>query len=264
MLTRVKRAQEDLLRGLANWRLWHLLGLGEIRRRYARSVLGQFWLTLSTAVMVCALAFVWSTLWKVPLADFMPFVAVSLIIWNMVSGSLGEATTVFISSGPFFLNQGMSFSTAIFALMYRQVIMLLHNLPIIVVVFLVFSVGLRPVALLAFPGFALLLLSLFWLTYVIAVACVRFRDLSQVVQSLLTVAFFITPVLWRPDQIPQSHQHLLAFNPLAALLAVVRDPLLGHAPPLHDWIVAGAFAIGGLMLALPLIGSLQRRIIYWI
>jgi hypothetical protein len=62
----------ELKSGLRYWRLSHLIGLGKIRRRYARSRLGQFWLTLSTAIMVVALGVVWSTLWKVDIRDLMP------------------------------------------------------------------------------------------------------------------------------------------------------------------------------------------------
>ena len=50
----------DIAEGLRNWRIWHLMGTSELRRRYARSRLGQFWLTLSTAITVVTLGAVWS------------------------------------------------------------------------------------------------------------------------------------------------------------------------------------------------------------
>jgi ABC-type polysaccharide/polyol phosphate export permease len=254
----------DLLKGLANWRVSHLMGLGEIRRRYARSKIGQFWLTISTAIMVAALGLVWSWLWKTPLADLMPFIAISVIVWTMITGVLGEAATVFVSAGPIFHNQGMSFSTAIYALVYRHLLIFLHNLPIIAMTMLLFSVPVGPIALLALPGFALLLLALLWAGYLVAIACVRFRDLTQVVQSALTVLFFITPVLWKPDQIPPDKHYLLSLNPFAALLAVVREPLLGQFPTLNDWESAVIFSLGGFVAAMPMVGYCRRRIIYWI
>src|SRR5215467_13539878 len=81
----------DLLKGIDNWRVSHLMGLGEIRRRYARSRIGQFWLTISTGIMVAALGLVWSTLWKMPVEDLLPFVAISLIVWTMITGSIADA-----------------------------------------------------------------------------------------------------------------------------------------------------------------------------
>ena len=55
---------EELVDGLHHWRVWHLLGLNDLRHRYARSTFGQFWLTLSTAVMIGVMAIVWSLLWN--------------------------------------------------------------------------------------------------------------------------------------------------------------------------------------------------------
>jgi ABC-type polysaccharide/polyol phosphate export permease len=254
----------DLLSGIDNWRVSHLMGLGEIRRRYARSRIGQFWLTISTGIMVATLGLVWSTLWKTPVADLLPFIAISLIVWTMISGTLGEATMVFVSAGPIFQNQGMSFSTAIYALVYRHLIIFLHNVPIIVIAIVLFSVPAGGTCLVALAGFGLVVLALVWTSYLVAIACVRFRDLTQVVQNGLTIAFFITPVLWKPDQIPADQHYLLSLNPFAALLAVVREPLLGQLPTVYDWTTAAIFSIGGFVLALPVIGYCQRRIIYWI
>jgi ABC-type polysaccharide/polyol phosphate export permease len=254
----------DLLSGVDNWRLSHLMGLGEIRRRYARSRIGQFWLTISTGIMVAVLGLVWSTLWHLPIAELVPFVAISLIVWTMITGTLGDAATVFPSNGAIFLNQGMSFSTAIYALVYRHLLIFLHNIPIIVATLLIFSVSVGPLALVALLGFGSLVLALVWSSYLVAIACVRFRDLTQVVQNGLLVMFFITPVLWKPDQIPPGEHYLLSLNPFAALLAVVREPLLGQLPTLYDWTAAAIFSIGGFVIALPIIGYCQRRIIYWI
>src|SRR5665213_1368580 len=91
---------KNLVNGLTHWRLSYLIGMGEIRRRYARSRLGQFWLTLSTAIMVGMLGVVWSILWKVPLEHLMPFIAISLILWTLINGVLAEAPTGFVSTGP--------------------------------------------------------------------------------------------------------------------------------------------------------------------
>jgi ABC-type polysaccharide/polyol phosphate export permease len=254
----------DLLRGIGNWRFCHLMGHGEIRRRYARSRIGQFWLTISTGIVVAALGLVWSTLWKQALADLVPFVAISLIVWTMISGTLAEATTLFASTGPIFLNQGMSFSTAIYALVYRHLLIFLHNFPIILIAMLLFSPPAGAICLVALPGFCLLVLALIWTSYMVAIACVRFRDLTQVVQNGLLIALFITPIFWKPDQIPPDKDYLLSLNPFAALLAVVREPLLGQLPAAYDWTIAALFSFGGFVVALPIIGYCQRRIIYWI
>ncbi|WP_316167648.1 MULTISPECIES: hypothetical protein [unclassified Bradyrhizobium] len=77
----------DLGAGLTNWRVSYLMGFGEIRRRYWRSRLGQFRETVSTGVVVAAVGVVRSKLWKVPISELMPFIA----IWQILLASHNEA-----------------------------------------------------------------------------------------------------------------------------------------------------------------------------
>lgn len=261
---RWSRGLEDVAGGVRNWRVSHLMGIGEIRRRYARSRLGQFWVTLSTFIMILTLGVVWSALWGQPVEKLMPYIGVSLITWTLISGILGEAPTTLVSHGGIYLNQGMSFSTAIFALVYKQLIIFAHNLPIILGVFLFFLQPLSWTALLAIPGLILVLITVSWMSYLLAITCLRYRDLTQVVASVLTVLFYVTPILWKSDQLPEAKSHFVDLNPFAAMLSVVRDPLLGHSPPESVWLMMMALAFGGSYLALAFIGTYRNRIVYWI
>jgi len=64
--------------------------------------------------------------------------------------------------------------------------------------------------------------------YAVAILCTRFRDIAQIVASVLQVAFFVTPVIWKPEVLPPQAHYFVSYNPFAPLLAVVRDPLLGR------------------------------------
>jgi lipopolysaccharide transport system permease protein len=255
---------EEVAGGLANWRIAHLIGIGELRRRYARSRLGQFWLVASTGITVCVLGIVWSLLWKTPLDEMMPYIASALILWSLITGTLGEAPLALVGAAPMFLNQGMSFSTVIFALLYRQLLVFLHNVTIAAATLLVFQRPLGPAALLALPGFLLLVVNLAWPAHLIAMACARFRDLASVVANLLVVGSFITPVFWQEQQIPAEQYWLIRFNPLATLLSIVRDPILGKVPPAESWLTAIVLALVGSFATLFIVGRLRRRIIYWL
>ena len=56
---------QDLYHGLGSFRLWTLLGWLDIRQRYARSMLGPFWITLSMGVMVGSMGVVYGTLFGI-------------------------------------------------------------------------------------------------------------------------------------------------------------------------------------------------------
>ena len=108
------------------------------------------------AVLIAVVSFVWSNLWNIPLKELLPYYSASLMLWTFISGALAESTTAFISATSFFLNQRVSFSTAIYAVQYRQLVIFLHNIPIFFAVAVLFGVRVSEVTLLFIPGIAVL------------------------------------------------------------------------------------------------------------
>ena len=77
---RLRLALRYLHDGMALCRLGWILGWLDIRLRYRGSVLGPFWLTLSTAVMVGALGVLYAKLFGMTLEDYLPFMALSMVL----------------------------------------------------------------------------------------------------------------------------------------------------------------------------------------
>ena len=68
----------------------------------------------------------------------------------------------------------------------------------------------------------------------------RYR-LPPIVGSLLQIAFFISPVIWKPELIPHA-KTWMRFNPFYSLLDVIREPLLDHAVPPVVWGLACVYS----------------------
>jgi lipopolysaccharide transport system permease protein len=94
-------------------------------------------------------------------------------------------------------------------------------------------------------------------------ACVRYRDIIQVITNWLLVLFFLTPVMWKPSFLPQEYHFLIDYNPLAQFLELLRNPFLGEPVSGYAWRSAAVIAFGGGLLSLAAIGRYQRRIIFW-
>lgn len=255
---------DDLERGLTDWRIWHLIGIGTIRRRYARSRIGQFWTTLSMGIMITVLGFVWSTLWKQNLHEIFPYIATSLVLWTFLTGTINDATTAIVSSSHYFLNQGMSFSTPIYAAVYSQFIILLHNMIIVLLVLIIYPPSFTLEALLAIPGFLLTLITMVWVSCMVGVLCARYRDVIQLISSILTTAFYVTPVIFMPEYFPEQYRWINFVNPFAIYLSIMRDPLVGRHIPLEHWAAATAITFIGLIITLQFIGRYRKRVIFWI
>ena len=254
----------DLVMGAHRWRLWYLIGSGEMRRRFARARLGQVWIMLSSAISVSILGSAWSFLWHQPVQDMLPYVAASMTVWQFLSAVLNDTTMAFPLNSHYFLNQYMPASTIIYAVLYKNVATFLLNMifPIAVIIF--FGGAVTAYSLLSVVGLSLVIVWCISIGYALAILCTRFRDIVQVVSSLLQVAFFVTPVFWKPEFLPPEAQYFVTYNPFAPLLAVVRDPLLDRPVSWDVWLTACAIVLATLVCVLPFVGRFCRRLVYWL
>ena len=78
------------------------MGLFDIRKRYRRSVLGPFWITISLGAFILGLGFIYSPLVGGGTASFLPFVAFGFIAWQFISQLVLDGCNVFIANGPSF------------------------------------------------------------------------------------------------------------------------------------------------------------------
>lgn len=255
----------EIREGLANWRIWHLIGTTDLRRRYTRSRLGQAWLVLSMGATVGLIGWVWGALWKVPIAEMMVFVGVGLVMWTFFTGILADVAQGFHLNAHLFANQYLAKSTVIFAIIYKHLILLAHNSVVIVVLLAIFgpwpSMGQfvwLPVGLLLVCMFA------YWSGFILSALGARFRDISQIVTIVIQFGFFVTPILWMLRQAPKEVRDLLDFSPFYHMLEVLRGPIAGSAAGWLPWTVMAVAAFGGLIVTLPLIGYLRHKVVYWL
>jgi len=254
----------DLREGMMQWRVWHLIGAGDLRRRYARSMIGQFWLTLSTGISVLIMAFVWSAIFKATLADMLPYMAVSIILWQFIAGIMSDATSIFSSNSHMLLNQRMVCSTIVIASVYRNFLTLLHNLIIIPIIFIVFLVPVKLQILLLIPSFVLIVITSIWVSYIVAALCARFRDFSNVLNSVMQLAFYVTPVIWKTGLLGENLKWVIWANPFTYFLNIMRSPILGQPLSAFDWVIPVLITFFGLFFSLIFIGKFRRQVLYWI
>src|SRR5580704_6237241 len=91
-------AWRDVSVGLIDWRVWLLLGMNDIRPGYRRSRLGQFWITLAMAITIVTLGFLYAYLFHQPLADYLPYLGTSFVVWGLLSNIVLDSCSVFIAA----------------------------------------------------------------------------------------------------------------------------------------------------------------------
>ena len=94
-------AYQDFFDSIFGSYVWLHLAKQEVKQRYRRSVLGPFWITISTGIMVAGMGPLYSYLLKQPVGPYFQYIAVSFVIWNFISSSINDSCFSFISAEGF-------------------------------------------------------------------------------------------------------------------------------------------------------------------
>lgn len=260
-----QKALQDFINGFVNWRIIYILGISEIKKRYSRSKIGQLWLTLSLSIHIATIGLVWSYLFKLPLKEYLPYVAISIIFWNYISISITESTTLYTSHNIYLMELNISKITYINSLLFKNIIVIGHNILVLIPIYVVFNIPLSLTGLiLSIIGFILLSIFLFAILIFTSLISLRYRDFTNIITSLLQVIFYFTPIMWRIEFIPERFSHYMVLNPFTVFLSICRDPLLSINIPIEYWVAAVIYIFLTLLIAIPIFIRYRARIVYWL
>ncbi|ACI52869.1 ABC-2 type transporter [Gluconacetobacter diazotrophicus PA1 5] len=260
----LRPALTDIVHSLSQWQISWLLGIGDIKQRYSRSKLGQFWITMSMVVFIVAIGVVYSFLFHQSIHDFLPYVACNYVVWNLISGGVMDSSTAFVQAQDYIRQTKIPRSVFALRVLVRNCIFFLHNFLIIPVVFIVMMHPVSWTVLLAIPGVMFIMGCGFFTCLSIGVICTRFRDLPQIVQSLMQLLMFVTPVMWPESSLAPQVRAMMAYNPFTAIMHMATEPLLGTVPSLQEYMVATLAFLLLMVGGLCIFARFRARIVYWL
>ncbi|MET0168057.1 MAG: ABC transporter permease [Vicinamibacterales bacterium] len=244
-------------------RVWSLLGWQEVRQNYRRSILGPFWLTISTGAMIAGVGLLYGRLLNQDLSAYFPYLAISLVLWMLLASLTSDACQVFIASEGYIRNLKLPLTVHVVRVIWRNMIISAH----IFIIAAIFYVALAPPLswhLIELPiGITLIAFNAVWLSLLLGMVSARFRDIPQIVGSLVQMAFFLTPVFWKADMLGPNIW-VAEYNPYFHFLEVVRQPLLGASASMQSWIFVAGVSLAGSTLTLFLFARFRARVAYWV
>jgi len=259
----LRLALDDILEGMRNSDIWLMLGWLEVKQRYRRSVLGPFWLTISSALIISAMGPLYGKLFNQPISDYFAYLAVGYVIWQLMSQIITDACYAFINAESYIKQVRLPLTVHIMRILWRSLIIFFHNFIIVLLVLAYFrpEVGwhllLFPVAMLMF------LVNAVWVSIVLGLVCARFRDIPLIVNNLVLVAFFVTPIMWSPQMLGR-YQWTVNLNPFYHFLEIIRQPLLGGGLNLVSWAAVAGITVVGFAAMLKLFSRFRARVAYWV
>ncbi len=237
---------------------WH-----DVLARYRGSVLGPFWITISMGAMVLGIGVLYARLFKFPLDDFLPFVAVSIVLWGTISSVINEGCDTFVAAGGILRQTALPMFIFPMRLMIRALINMGHHLIIIVAVLIWDRQTTLPGALLSLAALLVVLINIAWVGTLAGIISARFRDVPQIVAAGMQFAMFMTPVFWKPEQVGARHV-LLEVNPFYYMFDAVRGPLLDEPMNPKTWPLLATMAVLGWLLTFAVFTGTRRRIVHYL
>jgi lipopolysaccharide transport system permease protein len=253
----------DMQAGLRRYELWGVLGWHDIRQRYRRSVIGPFWITISTALMVGVMGLLYAQILNQEVSAYLPYLAVGLVVWGAISTMVNESCTVFTVAEQIIKQIRLPLTTHVCRLVWRNAIIFAHNALILVIVVLWFGTITFSNLVAALFGICMLFLTGIWGGLVIGILCTRFRDVVPLVANVMQIAFFVTPILWHRDVLG-DRVWLTQWNPIFHLIEVVRAPLIGHPLPGASYAYVAVMTVAGFLFATAMLTRYRSRVPYWL
>lgn len=262
--TNFARAVYDLTSGFGKVWVWSTLAWQDIKQRYRGSVLGPLWLTLTIVIMVGSMGFLYAKLFHMDVKTYLPFLAVGMVFWQMIQSIITDSCTCFVQAAAIVQQVRMPFSIHVYRMICRNLIVLAHTVVVVPIVLIIFRTHIGWQIILLLPALALLSLNAVFLGIVLGMISARYRDVPPIVQNLVQVLFFVTPVFWTPEQLGRWAA-VSQFNPLFAAIDILRSPIIGpHFVPYVSWLVMTGVTIVVGAVALPMFSRYRARIPYWV
>lgn len=260
------RIMGELFRNTYRYRelIW-ALALKELRVRYKRSVLGFLWALLNPALLMVVLTLVFGTIMRFSIDHYAVFLLSTLLPWTFFSQSLAYSVESIVGNGD--LLKKVRIAQLVFpvaAVISNIINFLLSLLPLMLLI-----------ALMRFPlhwtwvYLPIPMLGLFLFTlgtaFFFATINVFYRDVSHIVQILLSAWFYFSPVIYSLDFVSSKYRWLFRINPMLYVLNGFRLAVYyGMLPSLKSVGMSLACGIIALIVGFAVFRRYQNSFVYYV
>ena len=228
--------------------LWHLVSR-DLKVRYKRSILGIAWAMLNPLLTMATLTIVFSAVFRFSVNDYAVYVLSGLLLWNFFSQSTSVGMTSIIHNVSILSKVYVPPSVFVVAAIGSAFVHVLYALVPLIIIVVVTGV---PVSLTWFfaliPVIQIALYSL-GISLALATLAVFFRDIIDIYQVVLNAYFYLSPVLYPADILPEFIQPIQRLNPMFYILNNMRMPLLeGNLPSVETIMIGFAAPLLALLI----------------
>jgi len=263
LATALGLAVRDLAVSLKRLPLAADLASQDIHGKYKRTVLGPLWIALGQAATVGGFVLVFSSLFGLSVDVYAIYLAAGFPVWALISSYLTDMPNAFVASKGFIESYEVPWLTHIWRRSIGYLFVFAHQVITLFAAMAILRVPPKIEMLYALPALLIVSVAGAGIGIALAVIGARYRDLQPAMSIFAGVAFLFSPVMWRAEQL-QVNEWVVQYNPLYYVISLLRDPLLGVAPPAQTWVISGGIAAGALITGVLVFLLSRRRLYHWL
>ena len=238
---------QDLIASLKAPGFWLYGAWIDTSLQYRSQALGAFWMVGGTLVFVVLIGTLYSHVLKDGSDLYYAHIATGYVFWLFIQQSLAQSTRLFSKARSMIQNGYVRYADYVLRMVGGLLINFAYNLIIVAGAVLLTPVHFGWPDLVLLLTIPLMLLAVLGMCFLLSVIGARYADAGELVQTLLRLAFFITPIIWVPSATSGKGAMIGPFlfaNPFYYLIEIIREPLVyGRVPWLEIGVVAVAIPV---------------------
>lgn len=220
----------------------------DLKLQYKRSVLGIAWTFITPLMQLLVYFFVFRLAFSLDIPNYAAFAFAGMLVWTWFQMSLFRGASAITDNRELIRQPGFPVPILPIVAVVTNLVHFSLSLPILVIFLANSGIWLKPVTLLL-PGLITLqfLLTLS-LTYLVAALNVTFRDTQHILNVLLNLLLYLTPIFYDTNIIPERYLPIYHLNPIVHLVEAYRAILIqGTLPNLLPLAILGFISLSLLL-----------------
>ncbi len=205
----------------------------EIKQRYKQSILGYFWVILNPFFQMLVMTFVFSTVMRVPVpgVPYAIFLYAGLLPWTLFANSLSSSTTSLVDNAS--LIKQINFPREIFPLSttLAKIVDFFLASTVFILFMIFFRIKIDFNILWFFSIFIIQFIFTFGLSLLSSAFNLFYRDVQYLLNLVIMLWFYLTPVIYPVEILPERYRFIFKLNPMAVLINAYREAILARGMP---------------------------------
>ncbi|WP_426350486.1 ABC transporter permease [Alloiococcus sp. CFN-8] len=219
----------------------------ELKLKYKNSVLGFFWSFLNPVMMMLVYTFAFKYVLRIDTENFSVVLLAGLLPWTFFQNSVNSATTSIISNANLVKKVYFPREIIPLSLIFSNFVNFLITFIVLFLAIFIFQIKIGA-AILLLPVVLVLLLGItIGLSLLLSSLNVIYRDVSHFVEIIFMAWFYLTPVVYSLDLIPDRFRNIILLNPMALVVESIRSVVLYNRIPEPKYFL-GMLAYGIILL----------------